>query len=115
MSPATNVNIFLIGSGSLPKNLIIPSRTFIILVPIFKNCSPTTARSAFKVSKALLYLPDADSVICANSRPAIFARSAELVFIKSRTCSVWLPCLPKFSNNAFIRANWNLPNNCSIA
>ena len=42
---------------------------------IVKNCSPTTARSAFNPSRALLYLPEADSVTILNSRPAMFAKS----------------------------------------
>ena len=110
-----NPRTSLRGLGSLLVNLIIPSTTFINVVLIFKNCSPIDARSAFNPSTARRYLPEADSVTCANSRPAIFARSCELAFIKSITCNVWEPCFPRLANNAFIRANWNLPNSCSIA
>ena len=110
-----NVNIFLTGSGSLVTNLTIPSIVCNTYVFIFKNVSPTPARSALTLSRALLYLPEADSVIAVNSRADMFARSIVLDFIKSITCSVWLPSFPKFSKRAFILANWNLPNSCSIA
>ena len=80
-----------------------------------KNCSPTSAKDALKLSIALRYLPDADSVTAANSRSATEANSPVEAFIRSNTCKVWLPCLPKFSNKALSLENWNLPNNCSIA
>ena len=115
VSPPTNVNIDLIGPGSFPTNLTIPSITFNIKVFIFKKDSPITARSAFTDSRALRYLPDADSVIIFNSRSEIAANSCVLAFIKSKTCSVWLPSFPRFSNRADILANWNFPNSCSIA
>ena len=115
VSPPTNVNIDLIGPGKSVINFTIPSIAFNTNVLIFKNDSPAAAMSAFTDSRALLYCPDADSVICFISRAEMFARSCVLAFIKSKTCSVWLPCFPRFSNKADILANWNFPNNCSIA
>ncbi len=50
-----------------------------------------------------------------SGKVATEASSPVDAFIRSNTCKVWLPCLPKFSNNAFSLENWNLPNSCSIA
>ena len=113
--PPNALRNVLTGPGSALKKLIIPSTTFKTFVLIFKNCSPTVARSACTAAQALLNCPEADSVIIFNSRSEILARSTALAFIKSITCNVCDPDFPRFSNSADILANWNFPNSCSIA
>ena len=105
MNPANRLIKVFTGPGNLFAKFTILSTRFIKNVPTFKNCSPTPAKSAFNCSNALRNLPEADSVICANSRPATLAKSPTLAFIKSKTCRVWLPCLPRLSNNADSLAN----------
>ena len=83
-APANVIN-FLIGSGSLEPNSKTLFNTFTNLVAIFRNESPVLANSALRVSTALLYLPAADSVTAANSRPATASNSPALAFIKSKT------------------------------
>ena len=85
VSPPINPRIALTGPGKFPINFKIPSIAFNTNAPTFKNCSPTTASSAFTDSSALLYLPDADSVSAVNSRAEIAAKSCVLAFIRSRT------------------------------
>ena len=88
VSAPINVNACLIGLGKELKNSKALSTMVIILVLIVKKASPNPAKSAFKLSSALLYLPAADSVTAVNSREATLSRSAALAFIKSRTCKV---------------------------
>ena len=85
VNPAKNVSIDFIGPGSLSIKLTIPLTKLIKNVCTFKNSSPIPAKSALSPSIALLYLPEADSVTCFNSRSAIPANSAELAFIRSIT------------------------------
>ena len=85
VNPAKNVRAFLIGLGRLVKKSNIFEAAFIILVATPRNSSPTSAKVAFRVSIAFLYLPDADSVIIPNSRSAIPAKSEVLAFIRSIT------------------------------
>ena len=85
VSDPINPSTALTGPGRFPINFIIPSIAFNTNAPTFKNCSPTTAKSALTDSRALLYLPDADSVSAVNSRAEIEASSCVLAFIKSRT------------------------------
>ena len=115
MNPPKYVKAFLIGPGKLLNISINLLKAFINLVATFKNPSPVVAKFAFNDSIARLNLPEADSVTCAISRFAIPARSEAEAFINSNTCNVCEPCFPKLLNKAFIRANWNLPNNCSNA
>ena len=85
VSPPINVNACLIGFGRVAKNSNALSTILTICVLILKKESPSPARSAFKLSIALLYFPDADSVTAVNSRAATDSNSDALAFIKSNT------------------------------
>ena len=85
VNPAKYVTAFLIGPGKLLKNSNIFDAAFKSFVATGRKSSPISASEAFRVSIALLYFPDADSVIIPNSRSAIPARSEVLAFINSIT------------------------------
>ena len=96
-----------------------PSRIFptnsIIGVTAFRNASPTGASFAFTSSIDFWNLYIGESETFFISRSDRIASSSAVSFAKPATLFAWLPSSITFLNNVEIRANWNLPNNCSIA
>ena len=80
-----------------------------------KNALPTGIRANFKSSTAFLNLFIEDSAVMPNSLSDSAESSSTDEFAKSRTREAWFPSLATFANSVDKRANWNLPNICSIA
>ena len=106
---------FLTPDDRLENFSNIPLTNSIIGVTASRNACPTGTSAVFKFSTAALNLFIEDSAVIPSSCSAIVARSAVEAVAKSKTRDAWFPVFVTFSNNVDKRANWNLPNNCSIA
>ena len=81
----------------------------------FKNSFPIGAIVSFNCSIASLKLVPTASSTAPNSRSDKIASSSTDFAAKSKTRAACPPSFVTFSNKVERRANWNLPNNCSIA
>ena len=79
------------------------------------NSAPIGARDALSCSICFCSLKAGDSSTLFSSRSAIMASSSVLFAVSPRTLLAWLPSLTILENIVDILANWNLPNNVSIA
>ena len=87
----------------------------IIGVTAFKNASPTGTIATLRSSTDFLNFIIAESAVFPNSLSDKFARSCTDAPARSSTRAACVPSLVTFENNADKRANWNLPNICSMA
>ena len=87
----------------------------IIGVTSFRNCSPSGIRDVLISSIAFWNLNIGESSTFFNSRSDRIANSSEVAFASPSTVAAWLPSFLTFWKSVDRRANWNLPNICSIA
>ena len=110
-----NVINFLVPSERLPNFSRIPPTNSTIGVSACKKASPTGTRANLRSSTLFLNLFIAESAVIPNSCSESVANSSTDEFAKARTREAWFPSFVTLANNADKRANWNFPNNCSIA
>ena len=117
-APIPTVNsviTFLVPSERLANFSNIFPTNSTIGVAASKNALPTGTRAILRSSTLFLNLFIAESAVSPNSCSDRADNSVTLELAKSRTRAAWFPSLATLANNVDRRANWNLPNICSIA
>ena len=105
---------FLVPSERLPNFSRIFATNSTMGVTASRNALPTGISATLRSSTVFLNLFIEDSAVIPSSCSDKAESSSTEEFAKLRTRAAWLPSLATFAKSVDRRANWNLPNICSI-